>query len=62
MYLIAELSIHDFESVLGGQKDSLLVDMYVLVIVVVEDNEIADESLKDAENLFLCKMPFTVQV
>lgn len=53
MDFVAQLGIHDLEQTLRCHQDGLLVEMYVFVVVVVEDDEVIDQRTEDVHDLFL---------
>lgn len=53
MNLVTQLGIHDFKQASRRHHDSLLIEMYVFVVVVVEDDEVIDQSTENIHDLFL---------
>lgn len=55
MYLVTQLRIHDLPQSLGSHEDCLLIEMYVLVVVIMQDYEVVDKGAKDVHDLLFPK-------
>lgn len=61
MYPGAHLSIDDFVGIGIIAKDALLIDVYIFIIIIVENDEVVYEGEEEGENLFFAEVLLELQ-